>query len=199
MCERKATCPEGCWLPRGVVGVWGCPGVLLPPEGHCVPLQFGRDLHGGKHDWCQELRAGGRRRCGGTGGKRHPWEGSSPPTPHLGNSGGCAWRPAGGWAPGPGLHFPYCPSALMYAVLSLAPCASVCVCVCVCVQPGVPRRVEAHSLMRAGTERQHCSFPRTPGASRSATCEPRPRSGASTPGTPPHAASSAQRPPAAPP
>lgn len=38
--------------------------------------------------------------------------------------------------------------------------------------------------MRAGTERQHCSFPRTPGASRSATCEPRARSGASTPGTP---------------
>lgn len=40
-----------------------------------------------------------RRSWGGCvcGGKQRPWEGSSPPTLYVGNSGDCGWRPGGGW------------------------------------------------------------------------------------------------------
>lgn len=124
--------------------------------------------------------------------KRRPWERSGPRRPVWATPGAAAGgRPAGGrrsWTAFPIL--PECPnvcsaqpgSACVRVYVSACVSARVCACVCAA---GAPRRVEAHSLMRAGTERQHCSFPRTPAASRAATCERRAGSGASSPGTAP--------------
>lgn len=124
--------------------------------------------------------------------KRRPWERSSPRRPVWATPGTTAGgQPAGGrrcWTAFPIL--PECPNVCSAQPGSVCVRVNVCVCVCArvcaCVcAAGAPRRVEAHSLMRAGTERQHCSFPRTPAASRAATCERRAGSGASTPGTAP--------------
>lgn len=124
--------------------------------------------------------------------KRRSRESSSPRRSALATPGATAGgQPAGGrrsWTAFPIL--PECPnvcsaqpgSVCVRVYVCVCVCARVCACVCAA---RAPRRVEAHSLMRAGTERQHCSFPRTPAASRAATCERRAGSGASTPGTAP--------------
>lgn len=121
---REGCVPTG--IPRGVCclgagRVRGCPkAVKLPPRGpSSVPLQFGRELHGGKYDRCQ---AGGRSRRGGAGRRSGaPGRGAAPDAP-FGQLRGPRLSGRRRVGAGPGLHFPYCPSALMYAVLSPAPC-----------------------------------------------------------------------------
>lgn len=64
----------------------------------------------------------GEAGAAGLGGEAAPLGEEQPPTPRLGNSGGPRLAGSRRVGAGPGLHFPYCPSALMYAVLSPAPC-----------------------------------------------------------------------------
>lgn len=123
-CVRERCVPMG--IPRRVgrlrAGrVRGCPETgKLPPGGPSgVPLQFGRELHGGKYDRCQ---AGGRSQHGGAGRRSGtPGRGAAPDAP-FGQLRGPRLAVSRRVGAGPGLHFPYCPSVLMYAVLSPAPC-----------------------------------------------------------------------------